>query len=263
MSENNQITLSLKDRQRLYFASDFHLGAPSQSLSRERELKIIRWLDQVKTDAGGIFLVGDLFDFWHEYKKVIPKGFIRFQGKLAELSDAGVPLYIFTGNHDLWMYDYFTEELNIPVFRRPVQVIVEDKKILVGHGDGLGPGDGTYKMLKKIFENSFCQWLFRQLHPDLGIRLANSWSSKSRLNNTNDSTAQFLGDKEWLLSYAKEVEKKQHHDCYIFGHRHLPIDVAVGDKARYINLGEWINYYTYAIFDGKDFALEKFEVKNR
>jgi UDP-2,3-diacylglucosamine hydrolase len=226
--------------------------------SLQRELKIIRWLESIEKDAAAIFLVGDLFDFWHEYKTVIPKGFIRFQGKLAALVDKGIPVYIFTGNHDMWMYSYFTDELNIPVFRNPQTVLVNNHKIYVGHGDGLGPGDQLYKFLKKVFENKFCQWAFRQLHPDLGIGLANGWSSKSRLNSSNEETSKFLGDNEWLWAYAKEVESKAHHDCYIFGHRHLPINVAVGASSKYINLGEWMNYCTYAVFDGKEFALEEF-----
>jgi len=262
MQKKSEISIQLEANRKLYFASDFHLGTPTKEASKERELKIIRWLDVVKKDAAAIFLVGDLFDFWHEYKTVIPKGFIRFQGKLAELVDAGIPLYIFTGNHDMWMYGYFTEELGIPVFRSPKTILAAQNKILVGHGDGLGPGDHMYKFLKKVFENKICQWAFRQMHPDLGIGLANYWSSKSRLNSSNDKTDKFLGEDEWLWTYAREVEAKVHHDCYIFGHRHLPIDVAVGDNSKYINLGEWINYFTYATFDGKEFVLEKFEENN-
>jgi len=258
MQKNSEINISLTADQKIYFASDFHLGAPNKVKSLERELKIIRWLDSIENDAAAIFLVGDLFDFWHEYKTVVPKGFIRFQGKLATLVDKGIPIYIFTGNHDMWMYSYFTEELGIPVFRNPQTIVSGKHKIYVGHGDGLGPGDHLYKFLKKIFENKFCQWAFRQIHPDLGIGLANRWSSKSRLNSSNEETSKFLGDNEWLWAYAKEVESKHHHDCYIFGHRHLPIEVPVGESSKYINLGEWMNYYTYAIFDGKEFALKEF-----
>lgn len=263
MQKTGEINISLQPNQKIYFASDFHLGAPNKSASFQRELKIIRWLDTIEHDAAAIFLVGDLFDFWHEYKAVIPKGFIRFQGKLASLADKGIPLFIFTGNHDMWMYGYFKDELNIPVFRNPQTILAGGKKIYVGHGDGLGPGDHLYKFLKKVFENKFCQWAFRQIHPDLGVGLANRWSSKSRLNSSTGETANFLGEKEWLWAYAKEVESEEHHDCYIFGHRHLPIDVAVSTHSRYINLGEWLNYFTYATFDGKEFVLEKFiEAKN-
>ena len=262
MQSKGVINIVLQANKKVYFASDFHLGAPNKEQSLVREKKIIRWLDSIKEDAAAIFLVGDLFDFWHEYKTTIPKGFIRFQGKLAELVDANIPIYIFTGNHDMWMFGYFTEELGIPIYRKPQEVLINETNILVGHGDGLGPGDTKYKILKKVFENKLCQWAFRWLHPDLGIAIANKWSSNSRASSTNESTEKFLGEGEWLWTYAKEVEEKKHHDCYIFGHRHLPIDVAVGERSRYINLGEWINYFTFATFDGKDFALEEFNHEN-
>lgn len=254
-----ELKIELSEGKRIYFASDFHLGAPNKSESFKRELRIIKWMDQIKDSAAGIFLVGDLFDFWHEYKKVIPKGFVRFQAKIAALTDSNIPVYIFTGNHDLWMQDYFKEELGAEVFKAPIQLQVNDQKILVGHGDGLGPGDYQYKFLKKVFQNRMCKWLFRQIHPDLGIRIANGWSTHSRISSSSAETDQFLGDGEWLLAYAKETEKEYHFDYYIFGHRHLPIDEQVNEKARYINLGEWVHYNTYASFDGKKFVLEKFD----
>lgn len=254
-----ELKIELSEGKSIYFASDFHLGAPNKTESFKRELKIIRWLDHIKENAAVVFLVGDLFDFWHEYKKVIPKGFVRFQAKIAEFTDSNIPVYIFTGNHDLWMKDYFKEELGAEVFKEPIQLQVNQKKILLGHGDGLGPGDYQYKFLKKVFQNGLCKWLFRQIHPDLGIRIANKWSSHSRISSSNEETDKFLGEGEWLLTYAKEMEKQNHFDYYVFGHRHLPIDEAINDNSRYINLGEWVNYNTFASFDGRKFALQKFE----
>jgi len=216
-------------------------------------------MDQIQVDASALFLVGDIFDFWHEYKKAIPKGFIRFQGKLAELADSGLPIYLFTGNHDMWMFGYFTEELGIDVFREPITLKTNGKNLLIGHGDGLGPGDQKYKLLKRVFDNKVCQWLFRQIHPDLGIRIANKWSANSRISSSTNETEKFLGEGEWLWTYAKEIEKHSHHDFYVFGHRHLPLDLEVNENSRYINLGEWVNYNTFASFNGKDFVLEKFE----
>lgn len=252
------LELTIPTDKKIYFASDFHLGAPNLKESHVRERRIVQWMDEIKDDCAALFLVGDIFDFWHEYKKAIPKGFIRFQGKLAELADSGMPIYLFTGNHDMWMFDYFTEELGIEVFREPITLIANDKKILVGHGDGLGPGDRQYKFLKKVFENKVCQWLFRQIHPDLGIRIANKWSASSRISSSTDESDMFLGEEEWLWAYTKEVEKHTHHDYYVFGHRHLPLDLKVNENSRYINLGEWVNFNTFASFNGKDFALEKF-----
>lgn len=243
---------------KIYFASDFHLGAPNYEQSRSREEKIVRWLDLIKADAQAIFLLGDIFDFWFEYRHVIPKGYIRLQGKLAELTDSGIPVIFFTGNHDMWMFDYFTREFSIPIYRHPQLLEVGEKKLLIGHGDGLGPGDHTYKFLKKVFANKMCQWLFARVHPNLGIGIANTWSQKSRISNTKKDE-EFLGEDEWLLTYCREIEAKKHHDFYIFGHRHLPLDLKINDHSRYINLGEWVNYCTYAVFDGENVALRKFE----
>jgi len=230
---------------KLFFASDFHLGAPDFSSSRERQARIIAWLDFIADEAAAIFLVGDIFDFWFEYKQVIPKGQLPFLAKLSQLRDRGIPILFFTGNHDLWMQDYFTQELGIPVYTHPIEIQVEGKKILVGHGDGLGPGDPTYKVLKKVFTSSIAQWLFRWTHPDIGISLARAWSGKSRISNSSKDEQRFLGADEWLWAYCKEVEQSITHDYYIFGHRHLPLQLPVGQSATYFNLGEWVSQNTY------------------
>lgn len=230
---------------KLFFASDFHLGAPDFKSSRERQDRIIAWLDYIADEAAAIFLVGDIFDFWFEYKQVIPKGQLPFLAKLSQLRDRGIPILFFTGNHDLWMRDYFTTELGIPVYTHPIEILVEGKKILVGHGDGLGPGDPTYKVLKKVFTSPIAQWLFRWIHPDIGIGLAKAWSGKSRISNNSKNEQRFLGEGEWLWTYCKELEQKIAHDYYIFGHRHLPLQLPVGEKATYFNLGEWVSQNTY------------------
>ena len=250
-------TIPLAPGRKVYFASDFHLGMPSFQESRLREDAIVAWLDAIRPDAGVIFLVGDLFEFWFEYKHTIPKGFIRFQGKLAELTDAGTRIILFTGNHDMWMSDYFTQELGIPVYTEPRTYDIGGKRFLIGHGDGLGPNDFMYKRLKSIFENKLARWLFRWIHPDLGISLAYAWSQQSRASHMGDEDEQFLGeDREWLMIYSREVEAKLHHDYYIFGHRHLPLDLAVSPGSQYVNLGEWMTAKTYAVFDGDKLRLE-------
>lgn len=245
-------------RDKIYFASDFHLGVPTAAKSREREMTIVRWLDQIKTDAQAIYLVGDIFDFWFEYAYVIPKGFIRLQGKLAELVDAGIPIYFFTGNHDMWMFDYFKKELGIEIYREPIQREFGGKRFYIGHGDGLGPGDYSYKFLKRFFASKFCQWLFARLHPGFSFWIATSWSKKSRI--ASDKKEAFLGDEnEWLAIYAKEILQKEPFDYFVFGHRHLPLDIQLNENSRYINLGEWMNYRSYAVFDGKELQLRYFE----
>ena len=250
--------LALPPGRRVYFASDFHLGAPDADASAERERRIVRWLDMAARDAAAIYLVGDLFDFWFEYRHAIPRGFIRLQGKLAELADAGIPLYIFTGNHDLWMFDYFTQELGIPILRGPVTQQIGPRLFHIGHGDGLGPKDYSYKTLKKVFTSPLAHWLFARLHPNLGIGLASRWSRRSRVQNSV-ADEKYFGEDEWLLVYCRELEARQHHDYYIFGHRHLPLDLAVGPHSRYLNLGEWVNYCSYGVYDGNDLALRYFE----
>ncbi|HEX2848679.1 MAG TPA: UDP-2,3-diacylglucosamine diphosphatase [Chitinophagaceae bacterium] len=240
---------------KIYFLSDFHLGAPNHAASLEREKIIVSFLDEIKRDAAEIFLVGDMFDFWYEYRQVVPKGFVRLLGKLAELSDAGIPLHFFVGNHDMWMRDYFQKELNIPVYFEPIELERNGKKLLIGHGDGLGPGDHGYKRIKKIFRNPVCKWLFGALPPVAGMGLANYLSRRSRAQ-TGSAEEVFLGeDKEWLIIYCKEVLEKMRIDFFIFGHRHLPIDYRLENNSRYINLGDWIRYYTYAVFDGEDIKL--------
>lgn len=240
---------------KLYLLSDFHLGAPNAAASLEREKAVVAFLESIRHDAGRIIIAGDIFDFWFEYKKAIPRGFTRLLGKLAELTDSGIPVEVFVGNHDMWMRDYFQQELNIPVYYEPKVYEWNGKRFYIGHGDGLGPGDHGYKFIKKIFHNPVCQWLFGWLHPDLGIGLANYFSRKSR-EKTGEADAEFLGaDKEWLIVYCKEVLAKEHYDYFIFGHRHYPIDFALNAQSRYINLGDWIRNFTYASFDGQDVQL--------
>ena len=242
----------------IYFASDFHLGAPDYESSRIREDLIVSWLDEIADQAEEIFLVGDLFDFWFEYKKVVPKGFVRLQGKIAELTDRGIKVTVFTGNHDMWMFDYLPKELGVELYREPIRRDFAGKSFLIGHGDGLGPGDKSYKFLKKVFANPVSQWLFARLHPNFGMRIADYWSSKSREVNQR-SDEQFMGEEnEWLAIYCKEYLKKEQIDYFIFGHRHLPLDIKIAENSRYINLGEWMNHNTYAVFDGKDLNLKTY-----
>jgi UDP-2,3-diacylglucosamine hydrolase len=247
----------MENQKKIYFASDFHLGLPNFEISRQREDKIVRWLNVIKADAAEIFLVGDIFDFWFEYAKVVPKGFVRLQGAIAAITDAGIPVHFFKGNHDLWMFTYFQKELGVQLHSAPVEREFNGKRFFIGHGDGLGPGDYNYKLLKKIFTSKVCQWLFARIHPNLGVGLAHAWSQKSRL--VHDKKEQFLGEEnEWLAIYAKEKLKHTHYDYFIFGHRHIPLNIDLGNNSRYINLGEWIHSNSYACFDGQELSLLTF-----
>jgi UDP-2,3-diacylglucosamine hydrolase len=249
----------LAGREKIYFASDFHLGVPDYESSLVREKKVVAWLEQVRHDAAEIYLVGDIFDFWFEYKYTAPKGYIRLLGKIAEITDSGVPVHLFTGNHDMWLFDYLPKETGVQLHRESIERTYGGKLFMIGHGDGLGPGDKGYKLIKKIFSNRFCQWLYARLHPNFAFALATYLSRRSRIA-TGTSDSHYLGDdKEWLVQYCKEKLQEKPYDYFVFGHRHLPIEMSVGPRATYINLGEWVNYFTYAEFDGKSLHLKKFE----
>ena len=250
--------MDLPPGKKIYFASDFHLGIPDKGSSLAREKRICNWLDEISKDAAGLYLVGDLFDTWFEYKNVIPKGYVRFLGKLAELRDKGLMIEVFTGNHDLWMRGYFQEELDIPVHHHPVEVSYNGKKFFIAHGDGLGPGDHGYKFLKKVLRSPVSQWLYRRIHPDTGVGLAGWFSRLGPKHGIEE--APFLGpEKEWLVQFCLEKLKQEHIDYFIFGHRHIAIEYPLPGDSLYINLGDWIRYDSYAVFDGKELSLQYYK----
>ena len=241
----------------IYFASDFHLGIPNLKESHDRERRIVRWMEEIKGDCEALYLMGDLFDFWFEYNTVAPKGYVRLLGKIAELTDSGIPVHIFIGNHDMWMFGYLEEELGVEIHRTNQIKELKGKTFFLGHGDGIGPGDYGYKFIKAIFANKICQWFFARIHPNLAFALANFWSGQSRVD-TRKLT--FLGEEnEYQIIFAKEQLQKNHFDYFIFGHRHVPNDIALSDTSRYINLGDWIVNNTYAVFDGEKLELKKYE----
>lgn len=246
----------LNSEKKIYFASDFHLGVPDFESSLKREKIICQWLDEIKHDAERIFLVGDVFDFWFEHSYTVPKGFIRLLGKLAELSDSGIPIELIVGNHDMWMKEYLSKELNIVIHhQQPIVRQYYGKTFVIGHGDGLGPNDYKYKMIKKIFRNPLCQWLFARIHPNVSFAIAHYFSKKSRIA-TGHLDETFLGkENEWLYIYCQRELQRQPIDYFIFGHRHLPLNISLNNRSRYINLGDWVKYFTYAVFDKTDIKL--------
>lgn len=253
--------MDLPEGKNIYFASDFHLGIPDKATSLAREKRICDWLDEIRDDAALIYLVGDLFDAWFEYRKVVPKGHVRFMGKLAELRDAGVPIEIFSGNHDLWMRNYFEEELNIPVHHNYIERTFNGKKFLIAHGDGLGPGDLKYKFLKSILRNPLAQWIYRRIHPDTGVSVA-EWFSELGPKHTVMKEQRFLGPKrEWLVQFAMDKLKTEKIDYFIFGHRHIAIEYPLVNDSLYVNLGDWIRYDSYAVFDGRELKLKYYKSK--
>ncbi len=245
----------------IYFASDFHLGMYPAEQSRERELYLVKWLDQIRDSASELWLLGDVFDYWFEYSKVVPKGFVRFLGKLAELADNGVSIHIFSGNHDVWLFDYLPKEIGATIHHDPVKIIRNEKSFFLSHGDGLTKMDRGYLFLKSIFRSKFLQWLYARLHPNGTAAFAQWWSKKSRYGK--EMVYPFKGDSEEQILFAKEMlEKDPSIDIFLFGHRHLPFDVEIVPGKRAICLGDWITHFSYGIFDGKDFKLEYFPVKD-
>lgn len=246
---------------KIYFASDFHLGAKGFSSTEERERKIIDWLNTCAKDAQAIYLVGDVFDFWFEYQTVVPKGYVRLLGKLAELTDNGIEINFFKGNHDMWTFGYFEKELGMNVYSEPISRTYNNKTFYIGHGDGLGPGDFKYKLLKILFTSKICQWLLARFHPNLVFGIANYWSRKSRISNTKKDEAYNGAEKEWLYQFCKKHRTSNDIDFYIFGHRHLPLDLKIENtNSRYLNLGEWAtNNCHYAVFDGESLELKRLD----
>ena len=260
--ETQKMKIELQPNKKIYFASDQHFGAPTPELSKPREAKFLVWLDEIKHDAQILFLMGDLFDFWHEWKYVVPKGYVRILGKLAELKDSGIDIYFFVGNHDLWMKDYLEEEIGIPVFFEKQYYEISGKNFLLAHGDGLGPGDKGYKRMKKLFTNPIAQWFFKWLHPDIAMKIAVYFSTKNKMISGVEDM-KFLGeDKEFLILYSKEKLKSEKIDYFVYGHRHLPmiLDLKIDvNEAKYVNLGDWISYFTYGVFDGAEFKIEEYK----
>ena len=247
--------LPMRNGKKAYFASDLHLGLYPYELSAKRERMIVAWLDQIKEDAAILFLVGDIFDYWYEYKKVVSRGYVRFLAKIAEFTDNGIPVHFFTGNHDVWMFDYLPSELGVFVHKNPIIVTISGKKFFIGHGDGIGPGDTSYKLLRKIFHNKFLQFLFSRLHPNFTYMLGQNWSKHSRYSK--GLIEPFLGvDKEYNILFARDFISHVPIDYFVFGHRHIPMDITLSQKSRLINLGEWISSCTFAEFDGNAIQLK-------
>jgi UDP-2,3-diacylglucosamine hydrolase len=242
----------------IYFVSDAHLGIPNPAESMKRERLLVQFLEMARADATEIFLLGDIFDFWFEYKHVVPKGYTRLFGKIAEITDSGIPVHYFTGNHDMWIFDYFEQELGVIMHRNPVEREISGKLFHIAHGDGLGPGDNGYKLMKRVFSNAIIQKMFAFLHPGVGTSFANYFSRRSRIANGSKDDI-FLGeDKERLILYCRDLLKKKPYNYFIFGHRHLPLTLPLGQEAYYFNTGEWVKSFSYIVFKNGELNLKNF-----
>ena len=242
----NVENISLQPNKKIYFVSDFHLGAPNLEESRSRERRIIRWLDEISKDAQAVFLLGDIFDFWFEYKHVVPKGHVRMLGKLAEMADNGIDLRLFVGNHDLWTFGYLEKEIGIKIYRKPQLIKINETLCFLGHGDGLGPYHRNYKHLKKLFTCRYNQHLLAFLHPWIGVGLASFFSQRSRVRAEKKMSRFIYKEGETLDVFCKEyLQKNPDVSYFIFGHRHLPLEVKISEKSTYFNTGDWVDHNSY------------------
>ncbi|TKG94692.1 UDP-2,3-diacylglucosamine diphosphatase [Puteibacter caeruleilacunae] len=248
----------MADTKKIYFASDVHLGAPALRNNDERERLFVAWLNEIKHDASHVFLLGDIFDFWFEYKKVIPRGFTRTLGKLAELADSGIEIHFFTGNHDVWVFDYLPNEIGLTLHREPLVTTLCGKKFFLAHGDGLDKTDKGYLFLKRIFTSTTLQWLFARIHPNFAFWVGHEWSKKSRLSHLEDGEDYKGAENEGMVDFARDYLQSEHIDFFVTGHRHLVLDIELEKNSRFINTGDWINYFSYAVFDGERLELKKY-----
>lgn len=248
----------MKEKGKIYFVSDVHLGAPAFKNNHERELLFAKWLDSINNDVEELYLMGDIFDFWWEYKKVVPRGFTRILGRIANLTDRGIPVHFFTGNHDLWVFDYLPSEVGVIVHKNEIIKEFGGKKFFLAHGDGLDAGDIGYIRLKKIFTNKKLQWWFSRLHPNFALHIAHKWSGSSRTAKLEKKEEEFNVNIDGMYKFAKEFLTKEPIDYFIFGHRHVMAVLPLTEKSNFVLLGDWITNFSYGVFDGEKFELKKF-----
>lgn len=243
----------------VYFLSDAHLGSRAIEHGRTQERRLVNFLDSIKYKASAVYLLGDMFDFWYEFKTVVPKGYTRFLGKLSELTDIGVEVHFFTGNHDIWCGDYLTKECGVIMHREPLTTEIYGKEFYLAHGDGLGDPDKKFKFLRSMFHNEFLQVLFLPYIP-LEYGIGTELGQQSRLKRIDGKEPDYMGeDKEFLILYTKEYLKSHPNiNYFIYGHRHIELDLMLSATARITILGDWINYFSYAVFDGENLFLENF-----
>ncbi len=250
----------MSEKGKIYFVSDVHLGAPALNNNREREALFAQWLDEIKEDVAELYLLGDIFDFWFEYKKVAPRGFTRILGRIADIADKGIPVYFFPGNHDLWVFDYLQEELGVTVFRKEIIREIRGKKFFLAHGDGLDSNDKGYLFLKRMFTSKPLQWLFSRLHPNFALYLAHKWSAASRLSK-NDYRDDFMVNQDGMYKFAADFLQTNSIDYFVMGHRHRMVNERMNENTRFVLLGDWIRSFSYGIFDGDNFELKKYKDK--
>ena len=244
----------------IYFLSDAHLVSWAIEHRRMQERRLVRFLDSIKEKAAAVYLLGDMFDFWFEYRYAVPRGYTRFLGKLSELTDMGVEVHYFIGNHDIWTYGYLEKECGVILHKKPLTTELYGKVFLLAHGDGLGDRDPKFRFLRSIFHSRFCQRAFAAIHPRWGVWLGQTWAKHSRLKRPGGEEPPYMGDnKEHLVLYTKRyIQYHSNVDYFIYGHRHIEVDLQLTRKARMIILGDWITHFSYVVFDGEHLFMEQY-----
>ncbi len=250
----------MAEEKKIYFASDAHLGLTLFEERKSAEKRLVRWMDSIKETCKELYFLGDMFDYWFEYKYVIPKGFARFIGKMAEFIDAGIPVYLFTGNHDIWMFGYFQDEIGATICDHDIVKELFGKKFYMAHGDGLGDPSLSFRLLRGFFRNKPCQAMYKWIHPDATMPFGLSWSKFNRKKKRGNKAEKYLGpEKEFLVQFAQKHREENEIDFYIFGHRHIDLDLTIEQESRVIILGDWIQKFTYAVWDGERLEVKHFE----
>ncbi len=245
----------------IYFISDAHLGCRAIVHRRTQERRLVRFLNEIKHNAAAVYMLGDMFDFWYEWRQVVPKGYTRFLGKIAELTDKGIEVHYFIGNHDVWAYEYLHRECGVILHKEPITTELYGKEFFIAHGDGMGDTQQSFQLLRAVFRNKVCQWLFTNLlHPNLAMQLGLAWAKRSRLKSINGEEPPFMGeDKEHLVLFSKDYHRTHPNiDFYIYGHRHIELDIPVANTARLLILGDWITHFTFATWDGESLTLDNY-----
>lgn len=244
----------------VYFIADAHLGSLATEHKRTQERRLVRFLDDIKDKAEAVYMLGDMFDFWYEYRYAVPKGYTRFLGKISELTDMGVEVHFFTGNHDIWAYSYLREECGVILHRRALTTEINGNVFYLAHGDQMGEKTFGFRFIQSIFHSKICQTLFSSLHPRWGIDFGLKWAKHSRLKREDGKEPPYLGeDKETLVQWSKEfIKQSPEINYFIFGHRHIELDLYLSKTTRLLILGDWISQYTYAVYDGKNIELKDY-----
>ena len=246
----------------VYFISDAHLGCRAIEHQRTQQRRLTRFLDQIKDKAEAVYMLGDMFDFWFEYRQVVPRGFTRFLGKVSELTDSGVEVHWFVGKHDMWMTDYLECECGVTIHREPCLVEIYGKEFYLSHGHhvDIAPGDWRTRLMFRMFESTFVRRMATLIHPDLFVDFGLNWARHSRMRHMAQGEEPYKGEHdERMVTFAKQyLATHPSVNYFLFGHRHIELDLMLTHECRLLILGEWYSHFTYVSFDGSTLVMNDY-----